>query len=400
MLVFSLMFLYIVIFLLSMYFLPIIFNQQYGFPMFLLISVMTFGICYFTYQYASNYVNAHRQNHEKTKEIMESILEISDSILTIKDKQQLFQLILEKAVQCIDDADLGSLLILKEDNLLEYKALVGYDKEKFKNLQLKLEDSFLYRYNHGDTSQSCIIRDVQQYDKNHLSQDTYEELYHADGFITKTALSTPIKVDNKLYGIINVDSKNLHGFTDLDMSFMEYFANQITTVIKNQESLDKLLYLLKHDNLTNIYNRYYFEEIFDDLLDRAERYNESFAIAMFDLDNLKITNDTLGHQRGDLLIQQFAQGLKSTVRKTDIVARYGGDEFVAVFLYADFQTVISIINNLHAYFINHPVVIEDAIIANEFSYGIAHYPSDGTKRKELLKIADTRMYLNKHHHKQ
>lgn len=371
------------------------FKLEHGFLIISFMTLVALSICYGTYRYLTLRIRIQNMNHAKTKEILESVNEISNSVLTIENTQQLFQLILEKAVKCIDAAKMGSLLILNDHNELNYKAMVGYEFEKFKNLNILLEDCFLYKYNHGDTSKACIIRNVEEFDKKNLNEETYEKLHNADAFITKATISAPIKVDNKFYGIINVDSETFDGFTDIDISFMEYFANQISTVIKNHELLEKMLYLLRHDNLTDIYNRYHFEELFESIFNRAERYNESFSLIMFDLDNLKMTNDTFGHQIGDQLIQQFAEGLKMNARKTDIIARVGGDEFVTVYLYADHENVKHIIDNLNKYFLEKPLCVHNVCISIQFSYGIAHFPTDGRDMNTLLKVADDRMYLHK-----
>ena len=83
--------------------------------------------------------------------------------------------------------------------------------------------------------------------------------------------------------------------------------------------------------LTNIYNRRSFEDIFDKILNKALRYNESFYLVTFDLNNLKHINDTFGHLNGDEFIKSFVNKLKKSIRNSDVLARYGGDEFVGVF---------------------------------------------------------------------
>lgn len=399
---FSLVIFCVIIILLYTIFLSGSFNLQHKWNMVLFICFIIFGICYVTDHFLLSKQRMeliHCVKCEKNEKILEGILEISDSILTIKDRQQLFDLILEKAVACIDDAKMGSLLIINDHQELEYKAMEGYDLDRFKNLSLQLEETFLYRYNHGDVSRACIIRNVQEFNKKYLNRTTYEKMHQANAFITKAAICAPIKIDNKFYGIINVDSDNLHGFTDTDLSFMEYFATQISTVIKNHEILERMMYLSRYDHLTGIFNRYYFEEIFERMFSRAEMYQETLTLIMFDLDNLKITNDTFGHQIGDRLIQQFALGLKENTRKSDTIARYGGDEFIAACPFSSAEDVEKIIHKLNTYFMENPLIIGEVCIYNKFSYGAAHYPTDGKEIKTLLKIADDRMYANKDKHK-
>jgi diguanylate cyclase (GGDEF)-like protein len=84
------------------------------------------------------------------------------------------------------------------------------------------------------------------------------------------------------------------------------------------------------DGLTGLYNRRYFDETLADHIAGAGRYQRDLSLVMFDLDHFKQINDTEGHQAGDEVLRQFAAILKATVRKADIVCRYGGDEFAVI----------------------------------------------------------------------
>ncbi len=84
------------------------------------------------------------------------------------------------------------------------------------------------------------------------------------------------------------------------------------------------------DWLTGLYNRRYFEETLSDHIEAAHRYTRELSLVLFDLDQFKQINDTLGHDAGDAALKQFAELLKSTARTADIVCRYGGDEFAVI----------------------------------------------------------------------
>ncbi len=85
-----------------------------------------------------------------------------------------------------------------------------------------------------------------------------------------------------------------------------------------------------HDWLTGLHNRRYFEETLADHMATASRYNRELSLVLFDLDQFKQINDTLGHAAGDATLRHFAECIKTTARQADIVCRYGGDEFAVI----------------------------------------------------------------------
>ncbi len=84
------------------------------------------------------------------------------------------------------------------------------------------------------------------------------------------------------------------------------------------------------DWLTGLYNRRYFEETLADHIEAANRYDRELSLVLFDIDEFKQINDAQGHEAGDVVLKQFAELLKTSARKADIVCRYGGDEFTVI----------------------------------------------------------------------
>ncbi len=196
--------------------------------------------------------------------------------------------------------------------------------------------------------------------------------------------------------MINIDSTFANAFTDYDILTMKYFTAQTAIAIKNHLLLERTVYLSRFDKLTNTYNRSYFEEIFEEFYKKAARYHEEFTLLILDLNGLKSINDTYGHQVGDKAIQHFAEGFKQEIRSSDLFARYGGDEFIAVFFHATPDSTLGKLQAIITYFEDHPLKTDLGELFVSFSYGLSHFPSDSNSFDLLVKLADERMYEYKY----
>ena len=127
----------------------------------------------------------------------------------------------------------------------------------------------------------------------------------------------------------------------------------------------------------------------------ASRTKKLVGVYFIDIDSFKHINDSIGHLGGDLLLQQIGQRMKKSVREYDVVARFGGDEFLIMIPQADDlasieKVAIKVLENL-----KQPIVIRGQNLVISISIGIAVYPVDGDDPDELLKSADIAMYVSK-----
>ena len=162
-----------------------------------------------------------------------------------------------------------------------------------------------------------------------------------------------------------------------------------TQLHEAREMINKLAF---YDSLTGLANRRLLLDRLDRALMAAKRHGESVAIMMFDLDNFKTINDSLGHDAGDQLLKHVSLQMKSVIREDDLVARLGGDEFVIVLDgIAKSGEIIDIAGALLAR-IEQPVELLGNQVAISSSLGVAIYPDDGVLASELLRNADLAMY--------
>lgn len=154
----------------------------------------------------------------------------------------------------------------------------------------------------------------------------------------------------------------------------------------------KYEYLAHHDPLTNLLNRFSLFQRLEQSLEQAKRYGRQLAVLFIDLDRFKDINDSLGHHIGDRLLVEVAARLADTVRGSDIVARFGGDEFVVVLPHIQSAIDPAYLANKILHTLSRPYLLDDHELTNTPSIGISVSPHDGETVEELLKSADTAMY--------
>ncbi len=313
------------------------------------------------------------------------MLETTRLALQIEDINELLQLILKNALKSIKSGTAGSILI-KEGNHFTVASQIGFS-ENIKDFLLPIEDAFLYKATNGRMDRIANISDLMTYKKYYLIKTNYGE----ENYI-KSTLTAPIYIKGDLFGMINIDSFVTNSFDEDDVKSMGIIRNYIEVVIENYLLYKEKSYLARYDQLTRLYNRYYFEEQIETIMEKTLRYKESFNLVIFDINNLKTVNDSFGHLAGDEIIKKFACELKDNTRKMDIIVRLGGDEFIGVFFNADIESLNKKLLNLLSKMENNPISINGRQIKSTFSYGIANFPQDGICLRELIMVADDRMY--------
>lgn len=184
-------------------------------------------------------------------------------------------------------------------------------------------------------------------------------------------------------------SKNKYALVFSDITEQENLKNQLRLQIEKAEIM------ATHDCLTGLPNRTLFIDRAEFAISNAKRLQNSFALCMIDLDDFKQINDSFGHLVGDFVLKTISERTKTTLRDSDTLARFGGDEFLCIinnFHEKDFcKTVVERILDAN----RSPIIYNDISIHPTFSIGIAIYPQDGDTIEELLKNSDLSLYKAK-----
>jgi diguanylate cyclase (GGDEF)-like protein/putative nucleotidyltransferase with HDIG domain len=205
----------------------------------------------------------------------------------------------------------------------------------------------------------------------------------------ESMLAVPVLFEDRLIGVIVIVRLGLNQYSPDHLRLMMILANQAAVSIQNARLIERLEATARTDPLTGLANRRAFEQ---DLHQRLHAVpSEPFAVIMVDVDGLKHTNDEHGHGAGDAVLKRVASVLSDRLRESDLVTRWGGDEFVLLLPGIDQVGAMSMARRLSGTLLGS----DGATGPISVSIGIAVFPTDGTTADTLLAAADRSMYQAK-----
>jgi len=332
-----------------------------------------------------------RQAVAKNRKADEKLTYLSDvtrSIVSILDKERLLNTLLEKSLQLID-AEQGSLMILdSETSELVVEARRSVDDMVQEHMRFKKDEGISGMV--LERGGAILVEDIEK--------DPRIRKVNRPRYRTKSFLSVPIKIEDRLAGVLNLSDKIKGGvFNAEDLNLLESFINNVAIAIERSilyKQTEKLQKLSITDHLTGIYNRRYLNRRLSEEITRYNRYKHPFSFMMLDLDKFKEYNDTFGHIAGDNLLKSLAHVMEKSLRTIDIAARFGGDEFVTIFPQTPKIDAIQISNRLKEK-IDKALNEHNIEMPLSISVGLATFPDDASSIMELIEKTDQALYLAK-----
>lgn len=180
------------------------------------------------------------------------------------------------------------------------------------------------------------------------------------------------------------------------LSLAQAIAAQMAVALENVRRYEDAQFLAERDSLTRLLNHRGISKRLEQEMARCASSGATFGLVMIDVDNFKLFNDAYGHAVGDGALQALARVLNTSLRRSDAVARYGGDEFIAVLPDTSSEASVQLVERIRATLESTPFNVGGGrIVPIKMSYGIATYPNDGHKAAELLAAVDANLYRSK-----
>jgi diguanylate cyclase (GGDEF)-like protein len=209
---------------------------------------------------------------------------------------------------------------------------------------------------------------------------------------SRSVLCIPITYGDTLLGVLNVESDQERAFSTEDALVMNTLADLLATALHNSFVFQKLQQQSITDGLTSIKTRRFFWESLLSEWKRASRSGRPFSVVLIDLDKFKEVNDTYGHLEGDLVLARVGRLLEQKCRQSNVVARYGGDEFVILMPETGVEQAQILSERLRLWLATDPTLSEHHITG---SFGVASFPVHGLAAEDIIRVADAGMYVSK-----
>jgi diguanylate cyclase (GGDEF)-like protein len=211
-----------------------------------------------------------------------------------------------------------------------------------------------------------------------------------------SVLCLPLVVRDRVIGTLTLASRRRNGFSEGARQLLGVLAGNASVALANAQSVHRLEELATTDAMTGLLNKRALETAFDRRLKSAERFSRSLAVVVLDIDHFKKVNDTYGHAVGDVVIKGLGAVLARCRRETDVIGRFGGEEFVLVCEETDAEGALLLAERVREELARQVFQSEKGPLQVTCSLGVAQFPQHGRERQGLFERADAALYRAKH----
>ena len=242
-------------------------------------------------------------------------------------------------------------------------------------------------------SQTLFLETLEENIVNQYEEESIQQILHLDIAFPYTCYVSKISQDKLCILVLDDKAENL------DHNHRQYIhaiADRIVSTIANIDLQEQLKFQALHDEITCFYNRRYMNESLPRELHRAKRYGHMLTFLMIDIDYFKSFNDTYGHLIGDQILEKISQVIRNMVRNCDMLFRYGGEEFLAIFPETGIDEALNKAQAIRTAISNEKFMVNGVEIPSiTVSGGISNFPYHGDTLESLVNKADQAMYMAK-----
>ncbi|UCF30576.1 MAG: diguanylate cyclase [bacterium] len=325
-----------------------------------------------------------RENQELKNNL--KLFDVSSRMTRIIEIEELYNVIFDLMLQEIG-ATRGFLYLVDQEQG-ESRILIseGFDQELNEDLDKQLFKA--YGKTLSDLTEPHVPQRIRPVDVR----------YRSSSDAIRSVMFIPLRNKKDLVGmVVYFDTEREGAFDESALTTAAFLCNHACTALENALLYSQAKVLTITDDLTNVYNYRYLNNILDRELLRAQRLNSSMSVLFLDLDSFKKVNDRHGHLVGSKILIELAGILKEAVRKVDAVARYGGDEYIVVLTDTSADGAMIVAERIRQMIEDYTFLEQEKYsIKLTVSVGVAAYPEHAKSKVDLLHLADEAMYRGKY----
>ena len=316
---------------------------------------------------------------------LDALKRITLNLTSSLELQTVLDAVVNEAMHLVTEAHEAHIYLYQNGRLTFAAAL---DEQGTKNQQMSEPRPNGLTSTVANEKQIMIVEDMM----NHpLFQNAYKPW-------SGSVIGIPLKMGGAVVGVMNLVRSKQGTFNQSEIRLLTLLADQAAIAISNANFHSAVSQQAHSDALTNLPNRRALDERLDEEIARTRRSGRSFSVVMIDLDGFKTINDTYGHDTGDEVLKQVATYLAQSLRVTDFLARYGGDEMTLILPETDLAQAAYVARKLQNQLRTLSIPLPDGKnIAMNFSGGIALFPKHADSASDLLRAADEALYRAKKH---
>ncbi len=318
-----------------------------------------------------------------TLSMFRSLLGVIESAWNSEARKPAVEALLRKVLERLS-AETGLIYLLNDSGVMLERA---HESGSYGNLDL-----FDHLENHA------LIERVMESGTPFVSNSFDREIrtpFGDESFTIRSLVCCPLRHKGEKLGALEVLNKKDGAFGDEDVRFLEMLAQPLALALETLRVFDKTERLTITDDLTRLYNYRYLQQYLAAEAKRCLRYKRTVSLLFIDVDGFKRINDNFGHLVGSMALAEIAQTLRAAVRETDVVGRYGGDEFVIVLPETSLGGALAIADRIRKTIEDHEFVAQGQRLHLTVSLGVANLPKHTVTAEGLIKKADAAMYRAK-----
>ena len=330
-----------------------------------------------------------RKSHEGRIQALIRVIEASQQLGSSNSLERVMPMVAD-SVKTLFHVDSVAVYLLDEDNveetILRAKGVESPHGEAFTDFNPDVTSSYLTR----------VMKERKPVRFNDFNAEASDEKVIARDRDFRSVMISPLMFEGRAIGAMFASFHQPGKYNDDRLHFYYLLSTQVALAVRNAQLQEGLSALATRDSLSGLFTHGYFQEHLGKAIVKCKYANQSVALMILDMDFFKKVNDNYGHPQGDALLKQLGGVIKSVVRPTDTICRYGGDEFTVTMPDTNRISAVVVAEKIRQAVEEYEFVLGPNIVHITVSGGVAAFPEDAETKKELIEKADRAMYEAKH----